>query len=85
MAISPSLQARGLLDLRRMSKWSNGFEKPQQVLGEVLFVVKCVTSDRLSKGRRRRLHAMASPPLTHPIVSAGSLGMRKRWNALVEP
>ena len=33
--------------------------------------------DRLSKGRLRRHCGMASPPWTHPIVSAGSLDMRK--------
>ena len=38
--------------------------------------------DRLSKGRLRRHHVMASPPSTHPIVSTGSPGMRKRGAAI---
>ena len=36
-------------------------------------------ADRLSKGRLGRHQVMASPPLTHPIVSAGSPRVRKRW------
>src|SRR5271166_1120083 len=32
----------------------------------------------MRKGRPRRHYVMASPPLTHPIVSAESPGMRKR-------
>ncbi|MDT5258439.1 MAG: hypothetical protein QOD10_3519 [Mycobacterium sp.] len=31
-----------------------------------------LTSDRTSKGRLRRHHVMASPPLTRPLVSTGS-------------
>src|ERR1700694_3497210 len=36
----------------------------------------------LSKGRLRRHHEMASPPSTHPMVSTGSPGMRKRGAAI---
>lgn len=41
-------------------------------------IPKSLTSRRLSKGRLRRHCVMALPPMTHPIVSAGSTVMMKR-------
>jgi hypothetical protein len=55
-----------------------------------ILIPQCLTSDRLNNGGLRRHYVMALPPLmTHPILSAGSpgirvsgyAGMRKRGNA----